>query len=37
MRDARDAGKAYGVVVNPDKSAAVTFAEGDRLVVLAES
>jgi voltage-gated potassium channel Kch len=32
-----DAGKAYGVVVNPDKTELVTFAEWDRIIVLAES
>jgi voltage-gated potassium channel Kch len=35
-RDAHDASKAYGVVINPQKSAAITFAAGDRLIVLAE-
>ena len=34
---ARDAAKAYGVVVNPDKSNKVTFAEGDKIIVLAAS
>jgi len=29
--------KAYGVVVNPDKSDQVAFREGDRVIVLAES
>jgi voltage-gated potassium channel Kch len=33
---AEDPSKAYGVVINPDKSAAVTFSEDDRIVVLAE-
>ena len=28
--------KAYGVVVNPDKSQEITFAAGDQIVVLAE-
>jgi voltage-gated potassium channel Kch len=32
-----DAAKAYGVVINPDKSGAVTFAEDDRMIVIAES
>ncbi|MBC7264056.1 MAG: potassium transporter TrkA [Chloroflexi bacterium] len=32
---ANDAAKAYGVVLNPDKSAPVTFSEGDRIIVLA--
>jgi ion channel POLLUX/CASTOR len=32
-----DPASAYGVVVNPAKSATVTFAEWDRLVVIAES
>ena len=27
----------YGVVINPHKSASVIFAEGDRVIVLAES
>ncbi len=31
-----DPGKSYGVHINPDKSAAITFAEGDKVVVLAE-
>ncbi len=31
-----DASKAYGVVVNPAKSKAITFTENDRIVVLAE-
>jgi len=35
--DAHDAAKSYGVVVNPDKSNQVTFAEGDKVVVIAES
>lgn len=33
---ANDAGRAYGVVVNPDKSDTVTFTERDRIVVVAE-
>ncbi len=33
---AGDAAAAWGVVVNPDKSAPVTFAEWDRIIVLAE-
>ncbi|MEK7668000.1 MAG: hypothetical protein AAB409_05065 [Gemmatimonadota bacterium] len=33
---ANDAARAYGVVVNPNKSAQVTFAEWDRIIVLAE-
>jgi hypothetical protein len=33
---ADDASKAYGVVVNPDKSAKVTFSEWDRIIVLSE-
>jgi hypothetical protein len=32
-----DAAQAHGVVVNPEKSAKVTFAPGDRIIVLAES
>ncbi len=34
---ADDAEKAHGVVINPDKRAAVTYKAGDRIVVLAES
>ncbi len=34
---ADDAEKAHGVVINPDKRAAVTYKAGDRFVVLAES
>lgn len=33
---AKDATAAYGVVLNPARDAEVTFAEGDRVVVLAE-
>lgn len=33
---ANDAARAYGVVVNPDKSTRVAFAEWDRIIVLAE-
>jgi ion channel POLLUX/CASTOR len=33
---ANDAARAYGVVVNPDKSKAVTFAAQDRVIVLTE-
>ena len=33
---ANDAAQAYGVVVNPAKAASVTFAEWDRVIVLAE-
>jgi voltage-gated potassium channel Kch len=29
--------KAYGVAVNPDKSSAILFREGDKVIVLAES
>jgi ion channel POLLUX/CASTOR len=36
-RDAHDQGKAYGVAVNPSKRAEVTFTEGDKVIVLAES
>jgi hypothetical protein len=35
--DARAADRAYGVHVNPPKSARLTFAPGDRIIVLAES
>ncbi len=34
--DADDAARAYGVVLNPDKSLPVAFAEQDRIIVLAE-
>jgi hypothetical protein len=34
--DAADASRAYGVVVNPDKSTQVTFDPDDRIIVLAE-
>jgi voltage-gated potassium channel Kch len=33
----RDKARNYGVVVNPKKSEMVTFSEGDRIIVLAES
>lgn len=33
----KDASKAYGVVVNPKKSERITFAENDRIIVLAEN
>ncbi len=32
-----DADQAYGVTMNPKKSESVTFSEGDRIIVLAES
>ncbi len=32
-----DAGKSYGVVINPNKSESITFAEDDRIIVLAET
>ncbi len=35
-RDAHEAGKSYGVVVNPDKSNRVTFDRGDKVIVVAE-
>ena len=34
---ANDPEKAYGVVVNPDKSKPITFSERDRIIVLAEN
>jgi hypothetical protein len=34
---AHDASAAFGVAVNPAKSSPITAAEGDRVVVLAES
>ncbi len=33
--DAHDAGKAYGVVVNPDKSKTITLEAGDKVIVVA--
>lgn len=33
---AKDAGKSYGVVVNPQKSNMVTFSEEDKIIVLTE-
>ncbi|MFL5804346.1 MAG: CASTOR/POLLUX-related putative ion channel [Roseiflexaceae bacterium] len=35
-KDSKDAAKAYGVVVNPTKSDNITFAEWDRIIVLAD-
>jgi voltage-gated potassium channel Kch len=35
--EADDPSKNYGVHLNPDKSRRITFAEGDRVIVLAES
>ena len=32
-----DASKSYGVVVSPKKSQSITFAAGDRLIVMAEN
>jgi len=34
---AEDAGANYGVAMNPDKAAPVTFSEADRIIVLAEN
>ena len=34
---ANDAKRAYGVVVNPDKSQQITFQSEDRIIVLADS
>ena len=36
LAEANDASRAYGVVINPEKSVPVAFAEQDRIVVLAE-
>jgi voltage-gated potassium channel Kch len=36
LAEANDASRSYGVVINPDKSAPVAFAEQDRIIVLAE-
>ncbi len=35
--DANDASKSYGVAVNPDKSKKISFAPGDKIVVVSES
>jgi hypothetical protein len=35
--EANDASKAYGVVVNPDKAKKISFAPGDKMVVISES
>jgi voltage-gated potassium channel Kch len=35
--DAADARKAYGVVLNPDKSTQIAFSQRDRIIVLSES
>jgi ion channel POLLUX/CASTOR len=37
LADEKNADKAYGVKVNPKKSEIITFVEGDRVIVLAES
>lgn len=34
---AKDAGKSYGVAVNPGKSKMITFSEEDKIIVLAEN
>ena len=34
--EAYDSGKSYGVSINPKKSLVTTYAEGDRIIVLAE-
>jgi hypothetical protein len=36
MAEAGDADKSYGIAVNPDKSQSITFAERDRVIVVAE-
>ena len=36
-RQAKEARASYGVVVNPDKSKSLAFAEGDRVIVVAEA
>jgi len=33
---AHDAARAYGVVINPDKSEEIAFTENDRLIVISE-
>ena len=35
--DARDGSKAYGVHINPAKSAKISFVEGDKVIVLADA
>lgn len=37
LAEANDSEKAYGVRVNPPKSAKVTFTDGDKVIVLAEN
>jgi hypothetical protein len=37
MAEADNAARAYGIVLNPDKSQVVTFAERDRVIIVAES
>ena len=37
LKDANDAGKSYGVRVNPLKSENITFTVGDKVIILAES
>jgi hypothetical protein len=37
IAEAGDAGKSYGVHTNPKKSEKVTFAEGDKVIMLAEN
>jgi hypothetical protein len=36
VEHAQNSDKAYGVVVNPKKSAKVTYKEEDKIIVLAE-
>ncbi len=35
--EAGDPQESYGLRLNPDRSQRITFAEGDRMIVLAES
>ena len=36
LADAKNSAKDFGVVINPDKFLPVTFAAGDKVVVVAE-
>ena len=36
LAQASDASKAYGVVINPDKTAPISFTDEDKIIVLAE-
>ena len=36
QQDTNNASRAYGVAVNPNKSAMLTFTDADRIIVIAE-